>query len=128
VILEGLRVLVIEDEAMIAMLIEDMLIELGCAIRGPAANVAGAMAIIAKGDFDAAVLDVNLGGERTMPIAAQLKIRGIPFVFATGYGASGIDKEFSEHIVLSKPFRCMDLEAALNQLSRNSTSSDRRLV
>jgi CheY-like chemotaxis protein len=114
--LNALRVLVIEDEAMIAMLIEDMLAELGCAMLGPAADTARAFAMIEEAKFDAAILDVNLGGERTMPVAAILKSKGIPFVFATGYGASGIDAEFDDRPVLTKPFRNADLEAALRSL------------
>lgn len=114
--LKGLRVLVIEDEAMIAMLIEDMLLELGCAILGPAADTARALAMIEESNFDAAILDVNLGGHWTTPVAAILKTKGIPFIFATGYGASGIDEEFNDRLVLTKPFRNADLEAALRTL------------
>jgi len=114
--LEGLRVLLVEDEAMIAMLIEDMLIELGCAMLGPASDTALAHAMIEKVPFDVAILDVNLGGERTMPIAATLRSKGIPFVFATGYGPSGIHEEFKGQLVLTKPFRTTDLQAALRSL------------
>lgn len=114
--LKAPRVLVIEDEAMIAMLIEDMLTELGCAMLGPAADAARALAMIEEANLDAAILDVNLGGERTTPVAATLKSKGIPFIFATGYGASGIDAEFIDQLVLTKPFRKADLEAALRSL------------
>jgi CheY-like chemotaxis protein len=114
--LKGLRVLVVEDEAMIAMLIEDMLIELGCAMLGPASDTMRALAMIENVPFDIAILDVNLGGERTTPIAATLRSKGIPFVFATGYGASGIHEEFKNQLTLTKPFRHTDLQAALCSL------------
>lgn len=114
--LKAPRVLVIEDEAMIAMLIEDMLTELGCAMLGPAADAPRAVAMIEQANFDAAILDVNLAGHRTMPVAAILQSKGIPFIFATGYGASGIDAEFSDRPVLTKPFRQAELEAALRSL------------
>ena len=111
--LEGLRVLVVEDEAMIAMLIEDMLTDFGCAMLGPAADMTRALAMIEEARFDLAILDVNLGGERTMSIAGVLRSKGIPFVFATGYGVSGINDEFKDQPVLTKPFKDADLRAAL---------------
>jgi CheY-like chemotaxis protein len=114
--LKGLRVLVIEDEAMIAMLIEDMLLELGCTMLGPAADVAQAFSMIQELHFDVAILDVNLSGERTMPVAEKLRAKGVPFIFATGYGASGIDAEFKDRAVLTKPFRNGDLQDALRTL------------
>ena len=114
--LEGLRVLVVEDEAMIAMLIEDMLIDFGCAILGPAADTTQALAIIEEARFDVAILDVNLSGERTVSIAETLRSKGIPFVFATGYGISGIHDEFKGQPILTKPFKDAELRAALRSL------------
>lgn len=114
--LEGLKVLVVEDEAMIAMLIEDMLLEFGCSMVGPASDIEQAFAVIAESNFDVAVLDVNLAGERTMPLAAALREKSIPFVFATGYGASGIGEDFKDRPFLTKPFRETDLRAALRNL------------
>jgi DNA-binding response OmpR family regulator len=110
------KVLVIEDEAMIAMLIEDMLTELGFTPVGPGADMERALSMVEQAEFDAVILDVNLGGERTMPIAATLRARGLPFLFATGYGTSGIDEEFKDQIVLTKPFRNVELEEALRTL------------
>src|ERR1700761_7215194 len=98
-----LRILVVEDEAMIAMLIEDMLSDLGCVPVGPAYNAEQALELIRSERFDAAILDVNLGGQRTTPVAEALHRKSIPFFFATGYGPAGIAAQFSKHIVLTKP-------------------------
>ncbi len=110
---DGLRVLVVEDEAMIAMLIEDMLLGMGCTMLGPATDTARALSIIEDDQFDVAVLDVNLAGERTTSIATALRAKNIPFVFATGYGTSGIDEEFRDWPILIKPFRDADLKRVL---------------
>lgn len=115
-VLEGLRVLVVEDEAMIAMLIEDMLIDFGCTMLGPAADTTRAVAMIEEVPFDIAILDVNLGGERTMCLARILRSKAIPFVFATGYGTAGIHDEFKDQPVLTKPFREAELRSALRSL------------
>lgn len=121
--LKGLRVLVIEDEAVIAMLIEDMLANFGCTMLGPASDIETALAIAQEHPVDVAILDVNLGGEKTMPVAATLRAKGIPFVFSTGYGVSGIDEEFKSQIVLTKPFRQTDLETALSRLAESDLSA-----
>lgn len=108
-----LRVLVVEDEMTIALLIEDMLHDLGhevvgLAMRlGPAAELARAKAI------DFAILDVNLDGRMSFAIAEILKSRGVPFAFATGYGPSGIDPRFADCPVIDKPFDIAALQAAL---------------
>jgi CheY-like chemotaxis protein len=111
--LEGLRLLVVEDEALVAMLLEDALQALGCAVVGPAGNVARALALLEKEDVDLALLDVNLGGKRSYPVAEALAARGIPFVFVTGYGASGVDRRFAAAPVLQKPFDGCQLAQAL---------------
>src|SRR4051794_21073625 len=87
--LEGLRVLVVEDESIISFLIEDLATELGAAAVWHAATVAGALALLDRQRPDAAVLDVNLGGESGLPVAERLEAMGVPFVFATGYGRQG---------------------------------------
>jgi CheY-like chemotaxis protein len=111
-----LRVLVVEDEALIAMLVEDMLLGLGCTMLGPAADTVAALSMVQELEYDVAILDVNLGGERTTPVAEELHARGVPFIFATGYGASGIDARFKDRPVLTKPFRDADLASALRAL------------
>jgi CheY-like chemotaxis protein len=111
------RVLVVEDEIIVAMLIEDMLTELGHVMVGSATTVAAALALAeAKaGQFDVAILDVNLAGERSFPIARRLTCDGVRFIFATGYGQSGVDERFRGTVTLKKPFRLEELAAALDQ-------------
>jgi CheY-like chemotaxis protein len=110
------RILVVEDEPMIAMLLEDMLNDLGCVPVGPAYNAGQALDLIEGERFDAAILDVNLGGQRTTPVAEALRDKGVPFFFATGYGPAGIAGEFSKQLVLTKPFKQCELAAALKSV------------
>ena len=112
------RVLIIEDEALIAMLIEDMLIDLGHEIAGIASRMADAIREAENGSFDFAILDVNLDGTPSYPVADILKARGIPFVFATGYGPKGLDPSHAGTATLQKPFLHADLEAALSPAHR----------
>ena len=116
--LKGLRVLVVEDEMMVSMLIEDMLTDLGCSVVGPASRLDEAMALaLAKsGELDCAVLDVNLGGQPIFPLADLLRERGKPFAFATGYGDAGVRDIDKGTPVLQKPFREGDLARVLGEL------------
>lgn len=116
--LEGLRVLIVEDETLIAMMLEDLLEEIGCRIAGAAATVAQALDQLGAlgGQFDAAVLDVNLGGEKVYPVADELAARGVPFMFATGYGTSGVSELYPERTVIAKPYRLSTLSQALRSL------------
>lgn len=100
----GQKVLVVEDEAVIAALIEDMLHELGCEIAASVAHIAEASEVAETVIADVALLDVNLGGKPVFPVARILRDRGIPVVFSTGYGAGGLPTEFAGYPVLSKPF------------------------
>jgi len=109
----GLRVLVVEDEATVAMLIEDMLEELGCEIAASVASVSRAMDIAPVVDVDLAMLDVNVAGEMVFPVALLLQERQIPVLFSTGYGMAGLPSEFSACQVLAKPFSQSDLVAKL---------------
>ena len=111
--LSNRRVLVVEDEMMIAMLIEDMLDEFSCKLVGPATNVPRALELIAKENVEIAVLDLNLGGEDTYAIAEALQQKNVPFIFATGYGSTGVRQEYGNRRVLQKPFQARDLENAL---------------
>lgn len=104
-ILNGKRVLVLKDEPLIAMFLVDTLEEAGCAVVGPAYNVAQALDLMAKHDIDAAILDVNLGaGATSAPVADALSSRGMPFVFATGYGEQALRKIDREKPRLDKPY------------------------
>jgi len=107
------KVLVVEDEMMIAMLIEDMLDEFGCKLVGPATNVPRALELIGKETVDVAVLDLNLDGKDTYAIADALRHNNVPFIFATGYGSTGMRPEYGDRPVLQKPFQAKDLETAL---------------
>lgn len=111
--LQDLRVLVVEDESLIAMLIEDTLCDLNCTVVAVAANLSDALAKAAAMDFDIAILDVNLSGLPAFPVAELLLRRRIPFIFSTGYGASGVPEAFGTVPVLAKPFREADVGRAL---------------
>ncbi|MFN3943686.1 MAG: response regulator [Allosphingosinicella sp.] len=111
-----LRILVVEDEMLVAMNIEDMLLELGHEVAGLASRLEPALALAADGAFDAAMLDVNLAGEPSFPVADILARRGIPYLFATGYGARGVEEKHRAAPVLQKPFRAADLNSALRAL------------
>ena len=114
--LSGLRVLVVEDEMMVSMLIEDMLADLGCVVVGPASRLDEATELVKTADIDCAVLDVNLGGQPIFPVADLLRARGAPFAFATGYGDAGLREVDRGTPVLQKPFREGDLARVLGEL------------
>lgn len=120
--LQGLRVLVVEDEAAISLLLEDMLMDLGCEIVGPAARLASALAMVEAETFDLAILDVNVAGEPIYPAAAALAQRGVPFVFSTGYGSAGIQEPYRDRPVLQKPFGQHNLQRTLIQALRAKTT------
>ena len=115
--LAGLRVLVVEDEMMVSMLIEDMLTDLGCTVVGPASRIDEAIELANTAQIDCAVLDVNLGGQPIFPLADILRAKGAPFAFATGYGDAGLRDVDRGAPVLQKPFREAELARVLGQLS-----------
>lgn len=102
--IENLRILVVEDEALVAMMIEDALTDLGCEVVGPFSSIESGMTAVQHAQLDGAFLDVNLRGEFVYPIAEALAARGTPFIFVTGYGAAGVDPRFRGTPVLTKPF------------------------
>ncbi len=111
--LAGRRVLVIEDESMVMMLLRDMLEDIGCVVVGSASRIEEATEKARSLAFDVAILDVNLNGTRTFPVAEVLAERGVGFVFATGYGTASLPPDFVRTPVLQKPFQQLDLERAL---------------
>jgi CheY-like chemotaxis protein len=109
----ALRILVVEDELMIRMLLEDMLGELGHTIAVAAARIDEALEAAKSAEFDLAILDVNLNGEPISPVADVLVARGVPFVFATGYGEHGLPAPYRDRPTLKKPFQLEGLEQML---------------
>ncbi|MER0239956.1 response regulator [Fulvimarina sp. MAC8] len=110
----GLSVFVVEDESVIAMQLEDMLIEAGCEVVGPAMRLKVAQTMV-EGDAEVgvAVLDVNLGNATVFPIAERLREMGIPIVFATGYGREGVADEWKHYPILQKPYTARQIEEAI---------------
>lgn len=107
--------LLVEDEALIALMLEDMVEGLGCAVTAVAPRVALGVSMAEAGDFDLAILDVNVAGENVEPVAERLASKGVPFVFATGYGEAGVPLRFRDRPVVPKPFRSDQLEAAIQR-------------
>ena len=110
----GVRVLIVEDEFTVAMMIEDALEALGCEIVSSASRIAQARDIAEAGDIDVAVLDVNVAGTPVFPIAQILHERQIPFLFSTGYGAGSVPDEFSGYELVGKPFSESELTRKLS--------------
>lgn len=101
---------------LVSMLVEDMLADFGCLVVGPAPDFDAAMSLANSAEIDAALLDVNVAGRPVFPVADALKARGVPFAFASGYGAAGVEGDHRGAPVLQKPFRQIDLERALTGL------------
>lgn len=111
--LKGARILVVEDEFMVAAMLSDTLQAMGCEVIGPAAEIAQALALLEQEAIDAAVLDVNIAGQMVFPVADALAARQLPFVFATAYGSAGVTDRHRERAILDKPYHQRDLEHAL---------------
>lgn len=107
------RILVVEDELMIRMLLEDMLGELGYTVAAEAARIDEALEAAQTADFDIAILDVNLNGQPISPVVDALVARGMPFVFATGYGERGLPEPYRDRPTLKKPFQMDGLKQML---------------
>ncbi|MDP4026961.1 response regulator [Methylobacterium sp. NEAU 140] len=119
-LLFGRRVLLVEDESLVAMLAEDMLLDLGCEVV-VAMRLDKALAHARAEAFDLAVLDVNLGDARSYPVADLLFERCTPFLFATGYGRQGLEPAYQDVPVLQKPYQAAPLEHLLNHLLTDAT-------
>lgn len=123
--LTGLRVLVVEDENLVALLLEDMLAELGHTVIGPVARVKKALDMIQREEIDIAILDVNVNGENTYSIAEVLAARDVPFFFSTGYDRKSLNEQHQDHPILQKPFQRHDLEKLfLKVFSSRCTASN----
>ncbi|MDH2357745.1 response regulator [Bradyrhizobium sp. SSUT112] len=114
--LSGARVLLVEDEGLVALMIEDMLEELGLKVVASAAHVPKACELASVASFDLALLDVNLAGERVFPVARILRDRRIPFLFSTGYGGPPFEEEFRNAPVIGKPFSIDQLKEKLRAI------------
>ena len=124
-VLQGKKVLIVEDEALIAMLFEDILEDVHCQVVGPAMNVRQAMELAEGADIDIAVLDVNLNGESSFPVAALLQSRGVPLVFSSGYGSQGLPPEWLARPTLPKPFTSDEVLDTLARLVATSGLPER---
>jgi DNA-binding response OmpR family regulator len=118
----SLRILVVEDEMMIAFFIEDCLADLGHQIVGPASRVAAALDLAETEILDLALLDINVAGEQVYPVARQLRARGIPFAFLSGYSARGVSDEWAGTPILSKPFVPEGLKAQIGALMQGGAA------
>jgi CheY-like chemotaxis protein len=112
----GLRVLLVEDEMLVAGMLEGMLSTLGYEVAGTTSRLDEAMAMLDRETVDAVLLDINLNGEMSYPVADELAARGIPFIFATGYGTDGLPEGYEDFAMLKKPFRRSALGDALADL------------
>jgi len=110
------RILILDDEPLIAMMVEDWLTELGFEPVGPANSVASALQLTNDQEIDGAILDVSLGGENCYEVAGILQQRNIPFAFATGRGAEDVDSRFQGVAVLTKPFEFETVKSLMGKL------------
>jgi CheY-like chemotaxis protein len=103
--LSGRRVLIVEDESLVAMLLETILEDMGCTPVGPASTVSEGLSMVTADEpLDAALLDVNVAGSQVFPVAQALKDRGVPFIFSTGYGEGGLPDAWRGQSTIQKPF------------------------
>lgn len=113
----GWRVFIVEDETLVLFNLEDILQELDCVVAGQAMHLEQAQSLAETVERpDVAILDVNIGGQKVFPAAQILADRGVPIVFATGYGAAGLPEEWQGRPVLVKPYNRQDVERALGAL------------
>lgn len=118
----SLRVLVVEDEMLVAVMLEEMLIDLGHEVAGTAANIEQATEMVERGGFDVAILDVNLNGTETYDIAERLDRRSLPFSFSTGYGRESLPERYRARPMLQKPF---EQEALGRMIAEAMAGADR---
>ncbi|HEU4654292.1 MAG TPA: response regulator [Steroidobacteraceae bacterium] len=115
-VLDGVRILIVEDESLVCMWLEDVLSGFGCNVVGPASRLPRALELAANETIDAAILDINVAGEKVFPVADKLHERNIPFVFSTGYGTAGLPERYAQHTVLQKPYFEFKLQEELERL------------
>ncbi len=118
----GKRVLIVEDELMIRMLLEGMLTDLGHSVAAEAGTIEEALKLAKQAEFDVALLDVNLNNRPITPVAEVLVERGVPFVFASGYGQRGVPEAYRQSPTLQKPFQIEALAQAIDAALANAVN------
>jgi len=118
--LKGARILVVEDEWLVSILLEELLHEFGCEVVGPATCVANAIDLASAGSIDGALLDLNVKGQVVYSVARMLADRGIPFAFVTGYTAAWISDTYRERPMLQKPVHAEKLKQILRDILNHS--------
>jgi DNA-binding response OmpR family regulator len=114
--LQGRRILVVEDEVLIGMMLQDMLSDFGCEVVGPIIRLAPALEVAQREQVDLAILDVNLAGEAVFPVADALQSRKVPIIFSTGYGTSDLVEQYKAFPTLAKPYDVDELRRVLNSV------------
>ena len=117
----GGSVFLVEDEVMIRMMVADMLEELGYRVVAEAGEINEAIRLAQSADYDLAILDVNVNGRVISPVADLIQARKRPFIFATGYGSSGLPEEYRDRPALQKPFQIETLAKMIDSALRNAT-------
>jgi DNA-binding response OmpR family regulator len=118
----GGSVFLVEDEVMIRMMVADMLQELGYTVAAEAGDIGEAIRLAQCTDFDLAILDVNVNGKVISPVADLIKARNRPFIFATGYGSSGLPEEYRDRPALQKPFQLETLSRTIDAALRSDAA------
>jgi DNA-binding response OmpR family regulator len=118
----GGSVFLVEDEVMIRMMVADMLEELGYRVAAEAGEISEALKLAQNTDFDFAILDVNVNGKVISPVADLLKARNRPFIFATGYGSSGLPEEYRDRPALQKPFQLETLARMIDATLKDAAA------
>ena len=121
--LQGVKVLVVEDEYLVAALMEDILASAGCVVTGPIPRLAQALDAASSEACDVAVLDINLAGARVYPVAEILAQRNVPFVFVTGYGPNALPPKYAKQPRICKPFRMAELLATISDIVKTAPPS-----
>jgi|SRR3974390_963675 CheY-like chemotaxis protein len=119
---QGGSVFLVEDEVMIRMMVADMLEELGYSIAAEAGDISEAIRLAQSTDFDLAILDVNVNGKVISPVADLIQARNLPFIFATGYGSSGLPEEYRDRPSLQKPFQIETLARVIENTLKSTAA------
>src|SRR5947207_14578282 len=118
----GCSVFRVEDEGMIRMMVADMLEELGYSVAAEAGEISEAVKLAQSTEFDLAILDVNVNGKVITPVAELIKARNRPFIFATGYGSSGLPEEYRDRPALQKPFQLETLAQMIDSTLKDAAA------